>query len=189
MGIALFLGYLLGSLPFGVWISKLHGVCIFEVGSGSPGATNVLRTLGKKAGYTVFALDALKGCLAVILGTLYWQSPYGALLGALLGHCYPLFAHFKGGKGVATLIGGLIYIIPVPLILALVVWGIVFKWLRYVSCASLCCVLSLLPFCCLCYGFEASRVHAIPLLILNIGVFWRHRANLKRLWNATEHRF
>lgn len=181
-------GYFLGALPFGVWVSKMHGVCIFEVGSGNPGATNVLRSVGKRAGYTVFFLDAMKGMLAVIMG---WklQAPYVGLLGALLGHSFSFWLHFKGGKGVATLIGGLLFIIPLPLLSGLVVWFIVFKLLRYVSCASLCFVFSLLPFCCLFYGVEKARAHAVPLFILSLLVLVFHRANLVRLWQGKESRF
>lgn len=186
--IAFVLGYFLGSIPFGVLIAKAHGICIFEVGSGNPGATNVLRSVGKKAGYAVFILDAMKGMLAVALGA-FFEAPYLALLGALLGHSYSLWIHFKGGKGVATLIGGLFLLMPLPLIFGLLVWFILFKLLRYVSVASICFVMSLLPLCCLFYGVEASRYHALPLLFLTIFVILRHKANLIRLWRGEENRF
>ena len=188
MIIALIFGYLLGSIPFGFLIAKAHGVCIFEVGSGNPGATNVLRILGKKSGYTVFALDALKGILAVILG-LQMQYPYIALLAALIGHSFSCWIHFKGGKGVATLIGGLSVLMPIPLVSGLVVWFVVFKILRYVSFASICFVMSLLPFCCLYYGIEPSRKHALPLFILTVLVIFLHRSNLIRLWQGKENKF
>lgn len=188
MIITLILGYLLGSIPFGFLIAKAHGVCIFEVGSGNPGATNVLRTIGKKAGYTVFFLDALKGMLAVALGN-YMQYPYVALLAALMGHSFSCWIHFKGGKGVATLIGGLLLLMPLPLISGLVVWFVVFKLLRYVSLASICFVMSLLPFCCLYYGIEPSRKHALPLFILTLLVIIRHRSNLIHLWQGKENKF
>ena len=182
------LGYLLGSIPFGVLVAKAHGVCIFDVGSGNPGATNVLRSVGKKAGYAVFILDAIKGMLAVSLGAL-WNAPYLALLGALLGHSYSCWIHFKGGKGVATLIGGLFLLMPLPLISGLLVWLVIFKLLRYVSVASICFVMSLLPLCCIFYGLEAARYHALPLFILTILVILRHKANLIRLWRGEENRF
>ena len=114
MIITLLFGYLLGSIPFGFLIAKAHGVSIFDVGSGNPGATNVLRTIGKKAGYTVFFLDAFKGILAVALG-IYTQYPYTALLAALIGHSFSCWIHFKGGKGVATLIGGLFLLMPLSI--------------------------------------------------------------------------
>lgn len=182
------LGYLLGAIPFGVLIAKAHGICIFEVGSGNPGATNVLRSVGKKAGYAVFILDAMKGMLAVALGS-FFMAPYWALLGALLGHSYSFWIRFKGGKGVATLIGGLFLLMPLPLISGLLVWFVLFKLLRYVSVASICFVMSLLPLCCIFYGIEAARPHALPLLILTIFVILRHRSNLVRLWRGEENRF
>ncbi len=182
------LGYLLGSIPFGVLVAKAHGVCIFDVGSGNPGATNVLRSIGKRAGYAVFILDATKGMLAVALGA-FWNAPYLTLLGALLGHSYSLWIHFKGGKGVATLIGGLFLLMPLPLLSGLLVWFVLFKLLRYVSVASICFVMSLLPLCCLFYGVEASRYHALPLLFLTLFVILRHKSNLIRLWRGEENRF
>lgn len=186
--IACVLGYLLGSIPFGELIAKAHGVCIFDVGSGNSGATNVLRSIGKKAGYAVFILDTLKGMLAVTLGA-FLAAPYAALLGALLGHCYSFWIHFKGGKGVATLIGGLFLLMPLPLIAGLVVWFVIFKLLRYVSVASICFIMSLLPLCCFFYGIEDARCHALPLLILTFFVILRHRNNLVRLWRGEENRF
>ena len=186
--ISFVLSYLLGSIPFAVLIAKAHGVCIFNVGSGNPGATNVLRTIGPRAGYTVFLLDTLKGMLAVSLGV-YLDSPYIALIGALLGHSFSCWINFKGGKGVATLIGGLSLLMPLPLVSGLFVWFVVFKLLRYVSFASICFVMSLLPFCCLYYGIEPSRKHAFPLMLLTILVIFRHRKNLVRLWQGKENRF
>ena len=188
MIITLIFGYLLGSIPFGFLMAKAYGVCIFEVGSGNPGATNVLRTIGKKAGYTVFFLDAIKGMVAVAFG-LHMQQPYTALLAALIGHSFSCWIRFKGGKGVATLIGGLLLLMPLPLISGLAVWFVVFKLLRYVSLASICFVMSLLPFCCLYYGIEPSRKHALPLFILTLLVIFRHRSNLIRLWQGKENKF
>ena len=186
--VILCLGYFLGSIPFAVLVAKAHGVCIFDVGSGNPGATNVLRVLGKRAGYTVFVLDVIKGFIAVLIG-LQMHLPYIALIGALLGHNFSCWTHFRGGKGVATLIGGLFSIMPLPVISGLLLWVIIFKLLRYVSVASICFVLSLLPFCCLYNGIEASRVHAFPLFVLSILVLFKHRINLVRLWQGKENKF
>lgn len=185
---ALYIGYFLGSLPFGFWIAKAHGVCIFDVGSGNPGATNVLRTVGKKAGYTVFFLDALKGMLATFIG-LKLQYPYVGLVGALVGHGFSFFIRFKGGKGVATLIGGLFLLMPLPLLSGLVVWLAVFKCTRYVSCASICFVFSLLPFCCFWNGIQSTRPYALPLFVLCVWILVHHRKNLVRLWKGKESRF
>src|SRR5690606_11880011 len=106
-------GYLLGSLPFGYLVAKAHGVDIFKAGSGNPGATNVKRVLGAKAGHTVLALDALKGAVATAW-PLFLETPHEwvlALIGivaAVIGHSFSIFTRFRGGKGVATAAGGLV---------------------------------------------------------------------------------
>lgn len=182
------IGYLLGSLPFGVFIAKLHGICIFDHGSGNPGATNVLRVLGKRAGYMVFFCDALKGIVAACIG-LHFDCPYWTLLSALLGHSYSLFIHFKGGKGVATLIGGLLVLIPQVLMIGLIVWLCVFKFSHYVSLASIAFVVSLPLMSMIYYPWDIALRH-VPALTLFAGlVLWRHRSNLRRLFTKTENRF
>src|SRR5215212_9305126 len=143
--IALVVGYLLGSLPFGYLVARAKGVNIFEVGSKNPGATNVRRVLGTGPGNLVFFLDALKGAAApalwkfVIVKTVVapgeldpniW-TPIGGLVGALLGHSFSCFTRFKGGKGVATATGGLVVLMPVAVVAAAVVWVIVFYSSRY----------------------------------------------------------
>ncbi|MDR1254533.1 MAG: glycerol-3-phosphate 1-O-acyltransferase PlsY [Puniceicoccales bacterium] len=186
--ISLAIGYFLGAIPFGFLIAKAHGICIFQTGSGSPGATNVLRILGKKAGYSVFLLDAFKGCAAVYFGILF-NEPYLTLLGALLGHRFSFFTYFKGGKGVATLIGGLAFLIPIPLILGLIVWLSIFKLTHYVSLASVIFVVTLPCFNFLCNEAPVQQKHALPLMVFAVIVVWLHRANLKRLLSSKEHRF
>ena len=113
--LSLVAGYLLGALPFGYFVARSHGVNIFEVGSKNPGATNVRRVLGAKAGNTVFVLDALKGAVAAlwpISAPLLHLDPHAVgsmqimgLVGALIGHSFSCFTGFKGGKGVATALG------------------------------------------------------------------------------------
>ena len=139
VGVAL-VGYLLGSIPFGVIVAKRYGVDIFSVGSGNPGATNVLRSIGKPAGYMVFFLDFLKGLIAVTWFLFPWVSFSGdstlglwGLPGAVLGHTYPIFSSFRGGKGVATTMGGLLGVMPGCLIIGLVTWVIIFFF------NALCC--------------------------------------------------
>ena len=146
--IAAAVGYLLGSLPFGYFVARLNGVNIFEVGSKNPGATNVMRVLGPKAGYTVYFLDALKGATAAGW-PLFLFVPFGGdpadvgsvqlvgLFSALIGHSFSCFTKFKGGKGVATASGGLIVIMPITALIAIAVWGLVFLISRYVSLASI----------------------------------------------------
>ena len=137
-------GYLLGSIPFGVIVAKRNGVDIFSVGSGNPGATNVLRSVGKPAGYLVFFLDFLKGLLATTWFLFPMVSFSGdaslglwGLPGAVLGHTYPIFTRFRGGKGVASTMGGLLGVMPGCLIIGLVTWTIIFFSTRYVALASI----------------------------------------------------
>jgi len=193
-------GYLLGSIPFGVLVSKRMGVDIYSVGSGNPGATNVLRSIGKPAGYTVFLLDFLKGVLATVwfkFGLVAFSGdPNLALWGlpaAVLGHTYPLFAKFKGGKGVATAMGGLLGVMPGCLLIGLVSWGVIFVTTRYVAVASIGFGLSL-PLCSIIGYWNAddksghfSKV--ILSLIIMVWIIWRHRSNLQRLKEGTENRF
>ena len=193
-------GYLLGSIPFGVLVAKRMGVDIYSVGSGNPGATNVLRSIGKPAGYTVFLLDFLKGVLATVwfkFGLVAFSGdPNLALWGlpaAVLGHTYPLFAKFKGGKGVATAMGGLLGVMPGCLLIGLVSWGVIFVTTRYVAVASIGFGLSL-PLCSIIGYWNAddksghfSKV--ILSLIIMAWIIWRHRSNLQRLKDGTENRF
>ena len=193
-------GYLLGSIPFGVLVSKRMGVDIYSVGSGNPGATNVLRSIGKPAGYTVFLLDFLKGVLATVwfkFGLVAFSGdPNLALWGlpaAVLGHTYPLFAKFKGGKGVATAMGGLLGVMPGCLLIGLVSWGVIFVTTRYVAVASIGFGLSL-PLCSIIgyWNAEDKGGHfskVILSLIIMVWIIWRHRSNLQRLKDGTENRF
>ena len=193
-------GYLLGSIPFGVLVAKKMGVDIYSVGSGNPGATNVLRSIGKPAGYTVFLLDFLKGVLATVwfkFGLVAFSGdPNLALWGlpaAVLGHTYPLFAKFKGGKGVATAMGGLLGVMPGCLLIGLVSWGVIFVTTRYVAVASIGFGLSL-PLCSIIgyWNAEDKGGHfskVILSLIIMVWIIWRHRSNLQRLKDGTENRF
>ncbi len=193
----LIIGYLIGSIPWAVIVAKRAGVDIFSVGSGNPGATNVLRTLGKPMGYTVFVLDFLKGVFAVC----WFQFPLFSFSGdltlglwglpaAVLGHTYPIFTGFRGGKGVATAMGGLLAVMPACLLVGLFVWLLTFYLTKYVAVASIAFGLSL-PVCSLV--FSASEQVAAGQTILAFVVMgwivWRHRSNLARLRAGTESRF
>lgn len=194
----LIIGYLIGSVPWAVIVAKRSGVDIFSVGSGNPGATNVLRTLGKLSGYLVFFLDFLKGVLAVC----WFQIPLFSFSGdsslalwglpaAVLGHTYPLFTKFRGGKGVATAMGGLLALMPACLLIGLFVWGLTFYLTRYVAVASIAFGLSL-PVCAI-IGIstdESAGGGKTFLAFIVMGwIVWRHRANLVRLRQGTENRF
>ena len=188
-----FIGYLLGSLPFGYLVARAHGVDIFKVGSGNPGATNVKRVLGARAGNTVFALDAVKGAVAASWPMLpFVREPDTLLMGlvgvmaAVLGHSFSMFTKFKGGKGVATAAGGLVVLIPIASLIGVVVWTLTFFITRYVSLGSVLAAVAV-P--------AASWIQGkpIPLSIVATGlglfVIIRHRENIKRLLNGTESRF
>jgi len=192
--LAALLGYLLGSISFAVLIAKRAGVDIFTVGSGNPGATNVLRNLGKGPGYTCFVLDALKGVAAVLVG--YGVAglvgtpeaalfPILALVGAIVGHSFSIFLGFKGGKGVATTIGGLLVLMPAVMGLGLAVWLLVFFTTRYVSLASILLGLSL-PLSA--WLLDAGAARLILALLLAVTITVRHHANIRRLLQGTENR-
>src|SRR5256714_9548432 len=140
--------YLLGSIPFGFLAGRLVGIDIRQAGSGNVGATNVVRILGKRYGYPVFALDVLKGFGPVKIAMLMepgrppeWNSPeiFGILaaMSSVLGHLYSPWLKFKGGKGVATSAGALLALTPTATLIGVAIWIIVFWLTRYVSLASL----------------------------------------------------
>ena len=194
------IGYLLGSIPFGVLVAKKYGVDIYQVGSGNPGATNVLRQIGKTAGYMVFILDFLKGLVATVWFLLPIFSFSGditlslwGLPAAVLGHTLPLFAKFRGGKGVATAMGGLLGVMPVCLLIGLVCWIVIFFSTRYVAIASIGFGASLPVYSLVDYwtGDPNSRqVGTVFLAFLVTGwIVWRHRENLVRLKAGTDNRF
>ena len=194
--------YFLGSIPFGYLAGRLAGIDIRKVGSHNIGATNVTRVLGKQYGYPVFALDFLKGFGAVMISMLMapgrppeWNSPeilgILAAMSSVLGHLYPPWLRFKGGKGVATSAGALLALAPVATLVGVALWIIVFWLTRYVSLASITAAV-VLPIVIL-----LTRSHdqddRKPLVIASVCVaaviIWRHRSNLSRLMRGTEPRF
>lgn len=184
------IGYLVGSIPFAVLIARKHGIDILKQGSGNPGATNITRTIGKRAGNLCFVLDFLKGVVAAGWPLLGASDPTGlgvlGLIAAILGHSYSCFIGFRGGKGVAVTMGGLLALAPVVLLIGLLVWLGVFYTTKYVSLASLCFGVSL-PV--LGLGFEKQATLTIFLFGIAILIVYRHRANIQRLFAGTEHRF
>jgi glycerol-3-phosphate acyltransferase PlsY len=198
-------GYFFGALPFGYLVARGHGINIFERGSRSPGATNVRRVVGARAGYAVFALDALKGALAAAWPIFTGQAGHAlassqvpldpdpakflgviGLVAALLGHSFSCFTRFRGGKGVATAAGGFLLLMPLATLAAAAVWGALFFAFRYVSLASIVSVTAM--------PFAAYFMGEAPFLVLIASfvaffVILRHRSNLGRLLKGTEHRF
>ncbi|MDR1435293.1 MAG: glycerol-3-phosphate 1-O-acyltransferase PlsY [Puniceicoccales bacterium] len=187
-------GYFLGSIPSGVIVAKAKGIDILNEGSGNMGATNVRRILGKKYGVFVFFLDFFKSALPIFVAKMYLRShsnlanSVGALLllSLLLGNCFSIFLKFRGGKGVATVIGGSIVLMPCATLLGVVLWYSVFLATRFVSIASLCFALSL-PFNA--YLFAYQREIFRLTFFLTAVIFVRHAANIRRLWNGEEQQF
>ena len=209
IGIFALLGYLLGSVNFAVLVATKHGVDILKEGSGNPGATNVKRVLGKGPGNLVFALDAVKGFVGAGLPTLVgyviaalsiplvidggaFIHGIAGLVGTLLGHCFSCFLKFKGGKGVASTIGGLLVLLPVPILIGAILWGLVFLLSRYVSLASIVLGVSLPISCWVLPLFTkltfspAEFWFAGAIAAFNV---WTHRSNIGRLLAGTENRF
>jgi glycerol-3-phosphate acyltransferase PlsY len=184
------IGYLLGAISFAVIIARSKGVDIFKEGSGNPGATNVKRILGKKWGYTVFALDALKGFTAARLPLMFYDDDRLAVIGliaAILGHSFSVFLKFRGGKGVATTIGGLLALMCPALLIGLVVWVIIFYTKKVVALASIFFAVSLPMSAYFIYDTEDPRFYLGVVLALFIVV--RHRSNIIRMFSGKENKF
>jgi acyl phosphate:glycerol-3-phosphate acyltransferase len=195
--------YLIGSVPTGYLVGRWHHMDIRQHGSGNIGATNVLRVLGKGWGYLVFAADALKGLVGVKVGALLAAVLAGGELGVtlggiigavscILGHNYPVWLRFKGGKGVATSAGVLLGLFPLLTIsLVLLIWLVVFYASRYVSLASIAAALALplVVFMILPRGrADFLWLFGFAFLITVLAI-WRHRSNIGRLVQGTESRF
>ncbi|HVD95772.1 MAG TPA: glycerol-3-phosphate 1-O-acyltransferase PlsY [Candidatus Limnocylindria bacterium] len=194
--------YLLGSIPFGYLAGRIAGIDIRKAGSGNIGATNVLRVLGKGYGYPVFALDFLKGLgavrISIAIATVVRQessSPeiFGILaaVSAVIGHSFPLWLKFRGGKGVATSAGALFGLMPLAMLIGVAIWILVFWLTRFVSVASMAAAVAL-P---LVIGImtRLNQTHGKALFYSSLGiatvVIWRHHSNLSRLVRGREPRF
>ena len=191
--------YLVGAIPFGFLIGKYYGIDIRKVGSCNIGATNVTRSVGKWQGKLCFLLDFLKGFGPTFASTvLFPGNAWMALLVAaatILGHMFPVYLKFKGGKGVSTAAGVGLALAPYPLLLAFASWVVVFKISRFVSLASIFAA-AMLPVLVLLFGRvhignEISLSWQIQLFFIIIGIVAvaRHHANIKRLLEGTENRF
>ncbi len=186
-------GYFLGSVPFGLLAGRMKGVDIRAHGSRNIGATNVWRVCGWKYGLPVFVFDAAKGALAVIFagriaahfgGETEWAWVSGALA-CIVGHSFPVWLGFKGGKGVATSLGAVLTMAWLPSVIAFGVWVLVFAVSRYVSVASIAAAAAF-P---VAVFFSGSRGPALGFAILAAGLLIaRHKANIQRLIAGTESR-
>lgn len=183
-------GYLLGSISTGVVLSRLFAKTdIRSQGSGNAGTTNMLRVLGRKMALLTFIGDMLKGIIAVFIGKWLIGGELGGLLGvvgAVLGHYYPLYFGFKGGKGIATSFGSLLFVFPVQALLAFAVFLILVAVTHYVSVGSIAAAITL-PLLIVITRFQEPTLWIITVCI-GASVVWRHRANIKRLLNHTENK-
>lgn len=184
-------GYLYGSIPFALVIGKVfYNTDVRESGSGNLGGTNAGRVLGKKAGISVIVLDALKAVIIFYLSSylslkfnLNPDIKYLAGLACIFGHCYPIFAEFRGGKAVSTSLGYFLCIEPLYAVVAIVVFLLVLKISKYVSLSSISTaliVLCITPFLALSITAKLCMLVAVILLV------YRHKDNIKRIKNQTE---
>lgn len=193
--ICLIIGYCFGCIQTGYFYGRMHGIDIRDYGSGNAGTTNVLRTLGKKAGYITYVGDAFKGIIAIYLVRylIFRDIDISLLLtmytgfGVVLGHNYPFYLHFKGGKGIAVTSGVMFAFDWRFALLALICFSIVFYSTRYVSVGSLA-ITALFPICTLIFYFGQWHLFVLSVLFCAMA-WWRHRANIKRLLNGTENKF
>jgi acyl phosphate:glycerol-3-phosphate acyltransferase len=190
--LAVVIAWLIGSIPFGLIIVHLMtGSDIREAGSGNIGATNVLRTAGPLPGVLTLLLDAAKGFFAVWLadklsgGSVLWMSM--AALAVLLGHAFPIWLKFKGGKSLASFVGAFAYLTPLPLVAALLLFVMVVAWTRHLSLGSVIAA-GLFPIACWMILHPAW-----PVLFAALGaavlIVWRHRDNIERIRAGNERVF
>lgn len=185
------LGYLYGSIPFALVIGKVfYNTDVRESGSGNLGGTNAGRVLGKKAGISVIVLDALKAVtifyLSSYLSLKFNLNPdikYLAGLACIFGHCYPIFAEFRGGKAVSTSLGYFLCIEPLYAVVAIVVFLLVLKISKYVSLSSISTALIVL---CITPFLAVSITAKLCMLVAVILLVYRHKDNIKRIKNHTE---
>ncbi len=183
--------YLIGAIPTGVILTRLvGGEDIRNAGSGNIGATNVYRVAGRKLGIITLIGDCLKGVLPLLLASqLFGVSINGIALVALaafIGHCYPVYLSFKGGKGVATALGIFLVLSPWSVLCLLVVFVLVLWQWRYISLASIFAAATV-PW--LVFLFEGSVALFVATTLIAIIIIWKHRANIERLRSGTENKF
>jgi glycerol-3-phosphate acyltransferase PlsY len=183
---ALLIGYLLGSIPFGLILTRMAGLGdIRAIGSGNIGATNVLRTGRKDIAAATLLLDAVKGTVAVLIGWRFGlEGALAAALGAYLGHCFPVWLKFKGGKGVATFLGVLAALHWPTVVFTALVWLCVAAASRYSSLSALTASVAA-PIILLIFGLQEV---AMLVALLAIIIWIKHRANLQRLLAGQESR-
>lgn len=192
--IGVVLSYVIGSVPFGVLIARARGVDIVKAGSGNIGATNVGRVLGRRFGVLVFVLDFLKGAVPTAVMAHFWDTTSGVAAGlaAFLGHLFPVYLRFRGGKGVATGFGVVALLLPGPTVVAALTWATVLAVTRYMSLASVLAALALAIVRVLTapspFAGDEGILTGFSLLAAAL-VAVRHRSNFARLARGQENRF
>lgn len=191
--VALVAGYLLGSVDFAVWVARSKGVDIYSVGSGNPGTSNVARTLGKGAAAIVLVGDLMKGLIAAAIGFMLSPDPLDgtftgiglaglAGLAAVIGHCFPILHRFKGGKGVATAFGVLIFLQPILALGLGAAWALLVWLTKTASIGSLATLVAVVP----AFWFWGPR-GAFPWVVgMVLVVVARHAPNIRRLVGREE---
>jgi glycerol-3-phosphate acyltransferase PlsY len=189
-------GYLLGSIPFGIVLAKIFGgKDVREHGSGNIGATNVSRVAGPLAGILTLALDTCKGAAAVWLAARISDHRASAMMfagaAALLGHCFPVWLRFKGGKGVATALGIFIALCPLAALAAFILFLLIVLFTRYVSLGSVtaAAAMPLLIYFLWAPGHAPPLVVSLGTLFASALIFYKHDANLQRLADGTEPKY
>ncbi len=191
--------YLIGSFPSGYLVGRARGVDLRKEGSGNIGATNALRVVGKKWGYLVFAADAFKGWLAVVLARIAggWDTGPAIAFGVvaaifvMIGHVFPVWLKFQGGKGISTSAGVMIGLFPIwVFVFGLAVWGGLFFATRYVSVASLGAAVSLPVGSSVLWAMgHCDGVRTAIAAVMCVLAIWRHQPNIERLLAGTEKKF
>lgn len=182
--LALAVGYLLGSIPFGLLLTRLAGKGdIRDIGSGNIGATNVLRTGAKGLAAATLVLDAVKGAAAVMIAQRFWPDAVNyAAAGALVGHLYPVWLGFKGGKGVATMLGILVPLLWQAAVVYAVVWLGLLALVRISSASGMAAALSA-PIAAAAFG----KMALVPMLLgFALLIIWKHQENIRRLLKGEE---
>lgn len=190
IALAVLAAYIVGSIDFAVIVARMNGVDIHEVGSGNPGASNVMRSVGKLAGVMVLVLDTVKGVVGAAMGMVASGSAdpqiewaFLAGLAAVVGHCYPIFHRFRGGKGVATGLGVLFFTVPLVGAITVVGWVVLVRLTKTASISSLIMVLAAIPLAIWQGVVGMSLVWLGATIVL---VFWRHRGNIQRVLAGRE---
>jgi acyl phosphate:glycerol-3-phosphate acyltransferase len=193
---AALIAYLLGSIPFGFIAGRIAGIDVRHHGSGNIGATNTLRVLGKKYGYAVFVGDVLKGFIAVRIAL--WLAQFDpstnyligilAALFVVVGHSFPVWLRFRGGKGVAAAAGACLGLLPLATFIAVIVWIAVFFGFRFVSLASIVAAIAL-PLSAWLLGNAADPIVLGFSGLIAALIIFRHRSNIVRLLQGREPRF